>query len=204
MSFIIRPYESSDFKAIYEVCLKTGDAGKDATQLYDDPTILGHLYVGPYVTLESDLAFVLEDEKGVCGYVLGALDSETFFSRYLTEWLPEIQTKVPEPQGNPRNWSATDRLYYDVYHPDVALPNILESYPSHLHIDLLPRAQGVGNGKRMMLTLLDTLRKKASPAVHLGMHPTNERAFRFYINLGFHVIEDSALDTGTLYMGRTL
>jgi hypothetical protein len=85
MSFGLRPYAPKDFDAVYKVCLKTGDAGRDATHLYKDPKALGHLYVGPYVTLKPSLAFVLEDELGVCGYVLGALDTKIFRERFVGE-----------------------------------------------------------------------------------------------------------------------
>jgi len=48
----LRRYERRDEAAVYEVCLRTGDNGNDATQLYDDPRALGHIYVGPYLKLE--------------------------------------------------------------------------------------------------------------------------------------------------------
>ena len=90
MTFTIRPYLTEDFEALYEICLKTGDSGQDASHLFDDPMILGHFYTGPYLTLEPELAFVLEDDQGVCGYVLGALDSTLFYQRFVKKWLPDI------------------------------------------------------------------------------------------------------------------
>ena len=67
--FTIRPYHPEDLDALYDICLKTGDTGEDATHLYDDPKLLGHLYAAPYAVLEPDLTFVLEDGAGVCGYI---------------------------------------------------------------------------------------------------------------------------------------
>ncbi len=200
MSFIIRPYEPKDFDAVYEVCLKTGDAGQDATHLYQDPKALGHLYVGPYVTLELSLAFVLEDDLGVGGYVLGALDTKKFQERFVTEWLPPLQKLYPDPQGDKTTWTPDEQIYHQLYHPWRGIYKALEPYPSHLHIDLLPRAHGQGNGTRMMQTLLETLVKKGSPAVYLGMRPENQRAFVFYKKMGFHIIEDAELPKRTLYM----
>jgi ribosomal protein S18 acetylase RimI-like enzyme len=201
MSFIIRPYEPKDFDAVYEVCLKTGDAGQDATHFHKDPKALGHLYVGPYVTLEPSLAFVLEDDSGVCGYVLGVLDTKTFYKRYIEEWLPPLQKLYPDPTGDPKHWTFDERIYHDIHHPDVKSYSALEPYPSHLHIDLLPRAQGQGNGKRMMTTLLETLKAQNSRAVFLAMHPDNTRALLFYQKIGFHIIEAAKLPRDTLYLG---
>ena len=42
-----------------------------------------------------DFSFVLEDSQGVCGYVLAALDSEEFYSRFKMEWLPSVLHKYP-------------------------------------------------------------------------------------------------------------
>jgi ribosomal protein S18 acetylase RimI-like enzyme len=201
MSFSIRPYQPKDVDAVYEVCLKTGDAGQDATHLYKDPKALGHLYTGPYVTLEPSLAFVLEDGIGVCGYVLGALDTKTFRERFVSEWLPPLQSMYPDPKGDEKTLTPDEQIYHEIHHPWLEIHKALEPYPSHLHIDLLPRAQGQGNGTHMMTTLLNVLREKGSRAVHLGTNPRNERAFVFYKKIGFHVIEDAALPERTIYMG---
>ena len=55
--FNLRPALPADEAALYEVCLKTGDGGQDATALYTDPRALGNIYVGPYLALEPSLAF---------------------------------------------------------------------------------------------------------------------------------------------------
>ena len=201
----IRPYLPSDFDAVYRVCLHTGDAGHDASHLIDDPAILGHLYVGPYVTLEPELAFVLEDEQGVCGYVLGALDSGAFFRRYREEWLPPLQARYPDPPGDPSTWSPMERLYHHLHHPRAKFPAELADYPSHLHIDLLPRAQARGNGRRMMRRLLAALRERGSHGVFLGVSPKNHRAIAFYKKLGFMQLATAAEHSAdTLYMAMPL
>ncbi len=199
--FNIRRCEPRDEPAVYEVCLRTGNEGDDATHLFDDPKALGHIFVGPYMRLEPELAFVLEDEHGLCGYVLGALDSRKYYQQYLTKWLPEIQSQCPKPTGDPAHWTRTQKVYHEFYHPDIFLPARYESYPSHLHIDLLPRAQGRGLGREMMIVLLRELEAQGSPGVHLGMGATNARAERFYKNLGFHEL---ARVGGTLYLGKSM
>ncbi len=203
MTFYIRPYQPTDIDAVYNICLKTGDAGEDATHLYNDPNILGHIYVGPYVTLSPELAFVLEDPTGVCGYVLGALDSLSFYKQMQTVWLPKLQAQVPDPSGDPATWTPTEHGYHQVHHPKKTLPNPLHTYPSHLHIDLLPRAQRQGNGTKMMTVLLAALQAQGSRAVHLSMDPDNKRALRFYTKFGFARIEGLSNLNG-LYLGKQL
>ena len=72
--FTLRRAQPTDRAGAYRVCLLTGDSGRDATHLHQDPDALGNVYVGAYLAFEPDLAFVLEDAEGICGYTLGALD----------------------------------------------------------------------------------------------------------------------------------
>jgi len=199
--FRIRRCESRDVDAVYDVCLRTGDNGNDASQFFDDPKAIGHIFVGPYMKIEPGLAFVLEDEQGVCGYVLGALDSKTFYDACLKRWLPDIRQNHPEPQGDPATWTRTQKVYYEYYHPEIFCPEPYGQYPSHLHIDLLSRAQGRGQGKEMIRVLLSELAAKGSPGVHLGLGATNTRAEHFYKKLAFHEL---ARVSDVLYLGRRL
>ena len=81
---VIRPARPDDRAALYAVCLATGCDGEDAAATFRDPDLLGHRYVGPYLDLEPDLAFTLEDAHGPCGYALGAADSVDFYRRLST------------------------------------------------------------------------------------------------------------------------
>ena len=194
-----------DEKAVYEVCLQTGDSGQNATPLYSDPLALGHIYVGPYLKLEPELAFVLEDELSVCGYVLGALNSRKFYDAYLAQWLPEIRRTRPEPKGNRATWSTTEKIYYEYYHPEIYYPESFNDYPSHLHIDLLPRAQGLGFGTRMIAILIAELEKRGSSGVHLALSSANRRAEHFYSRLGFvELARVGSSDPQTVFMGKRL
>ena len=200
-TFRIRQGELGDRESAYAVCLQTGDDGRDATAFYEDPAALGRIFVGPYFAFAPELTFVLEDEQGVCGYVMGALDSKEFYQAYLEHWVPALQRQFPAPTGDPAGWSRTQRIYHDYHHPDVYSPEPYELYPSHLHIDLLPRAQGHGWGRRMMEHLMEALRTRGSPGVHLGVGQVNERAIGFYRKLGF---AELARARDVLYLGRRL
>jgi ribosomal protein S18 acetylase RimI-like enzyme len=182
--------------------LKTGDNGEDATARYDDPKALGRIFVGPYVELEPELVFVLEDGLGVCGYVLGAMDSRRFYKAYVEEWLPPIRARHEAPAGDDSSgWTPTQRVYHEYHHPELFCPEPYNLYPSHLHIDLLPRAQGQGYGRAMMDRLLGELRIRGSPGVHLGVGIGNERALRFYRRFGF---VELAHERDVLYLGLRL
>lgn len=194
----ISPYRPSDLSGLYHVCLATGDSGEDATGLYLDPNLLGHLYVGPYAALEPDFAFVLRDGDEVVGYVLGVLDTAAFETRCETHWWPPLRRMYPETaERPPREQSLVRKLHRSERTPAA----LLEPFPSHLHIDLLPVAQGSGWGRRMIETLLAALARAGSGGVHLGVGGSNRRAIGFYRHLGF---QDLSGNEKGLLMGRSL
>ncbi|MQA25212.1 MAG: GNAT family N-acetyltransferase [Micromonosporaceae bacterium] len=197
----IRRCRPGDRADLYRVCLATGDSGGDASALCRDPDLLGHLYVGPYLELEQSLAIALVDGEGVAGYVLGALDTRDFEARAERLWWPALRRRYPEPDPAVRpTWTRDDRLAHLIHRPPRAAPEITATHPSHLHIDLLPRCQGAGHGRRMMATLCDALRERGSPGVHLGVGRRNERAIAFYHRVGFTELRASpdALTLGQL------
>ncbi len=200
--FTVRPSEAGDLEALYDICLKTGDNGENAAQLYRDPKLLGELYAAPYAVREPELTFVLEDGAGVCGYILGAFDTSAFGEWLGREWFPPLRERYPQPTGNSETWTRDERLIGEFYRERSDDGDLLGEYPSHLHIDLLPRAQGRGNGRALMETFLAALTERGSPGVHLGTSPRNVRAEQFYLRMGFRELERD--EPHHLTMGKKL
>jgi ribosomal protein S18 acetylase RimI-like enzyme len=203
---IIRAVRPDDEAEMLHVCLKTGDYGRDGEDVFrEDPDALARIFVGPYLAFEPELGLVLEDDEGICGYTLGALDSRAFYARYESEWRPALCARFPEPEGDPRHWTRVQHVHHSYHVPDYFCPEPYESHPSHLHIDLLPRAQGKGHGRRLIETLFDRLRVRGSPGVHLGVSVLNLRAQGFYRHLGFcELARAGSGDAGCIYMGMRL
>ncbi len=204
--FTIRSAHPGDEAGGYYVCLKTGDNGKDGEPFYrDDPDALGRIFVGPYLAFEPELSLTLEDEQGICGYAYGAFDSRAFYARYEAEWRPQLCARFPEPQGDPGRWTRAQQVHYCYHHPDYFCPEPYALFPSHMHIDLLERARGLGLGRRMMRQVMDRLRERGSPGAHLGVSVVNAPALGFYRKLGFHELTRVGTDTdGCIYMGKRL
>jgi ribosomal protein S18 acetylase RimI-like enzyme len=186
----IRPYRDGDIDALYRICLQTGDDGEDATSLFEDPEILGHVFVAPYVLFEPSLIFVAEDEAGVGGYIVGALDSSTFEKRLDADWWPMLRDRYRAPSSElpPDQWAADQRAAHFVHVPLTIPDELAEDYPSHLHINLVPRLQAQGLGRRLIDTLIGTLRVQGSVGLHFFVSPANQRAVGFYQHLGFTMI----------------
>ncbi len=194
------PQQPSDLANMYRICLLTADNGGDASHLYSHPEMIGDFFAAPYCELEPTLAFVLEDSQGVCGYIIGALDTATFNQTMNTTWLPKIRKKYPV-STTPETLSSSEQWLSNLIHTDLELDEDVADYPSHLHIDLLPRAQKQGQGKALMLALWQALKKAGSPAVHLGVSRQNTNAVGFYKTIGFKTIQ--TYDT-VFMMGKKL
>jgi len=187
----IRPVQPSDLDPLYEIALKTGDAGKDATSLYEDARLLGHIYAAPYATHEPVSAFVAEDEEGVVGYIVGARNTQAFAELLEAEWWPGLRAQYADPSDlDFETWTPDQLLSFLIHHPFKTPQRIVDTYPSHLHINLLPRAQGQGLGAELMDRFLMTMDAAGSRGVHLGVHPQNDRALRFYENYGFREVKE--------------
>ena len=174
-----------DLPGTYRVCLLTGDESCDATAIYRNPDLLGHVFVGPYVVGEPDLAFVIADDDGVAGYALATADTRGFEAWAAAHWWPPLREQYP-----PRDDGSPDAELIALIHaPSPASESLVRDFPAHLHIDLLERVRGRGFGRLMIERLLSELRERASPGVHLDVAIGNARAIAFYHHLGFHEVE---------------
>ena len=202
MTATIRDYQPSDERATYYICMKTGDHGKDGEPFFQgDPDALGRIYTAPYLRFAPEFALVLEDEQGVCGYSMGVLDSRKFYGLYERQWRPDLCKQFAAPTGDSSAWTRIQAVYNDYHHPDYFCPEPYDDFPSHLHIDLLPRAQGQGHGRRMIEQLTARLKENGSPGVHLGVSALNKPAIGFYVALGFTELTQK---DDVVYMGMRL
>ena len=87
-------------------------------------------------------------------------------------------------------WTRDERAANEIHHPWRTDDELLADYPSHLHIDLLPRAQGRGLGRRLMDTQVAALAGRGSRGVHFFVRAGNQRALGFYRHLGFTQLRD--------------
>lgn len=193
----IRPFRVEDLPALYDICLRTGAAGGDASELVEHAELFGALYAAPYGVLEPEHAFVLDDGVHPIGYVLGALDTAAFEARCEVEWWPPLRRRFPLTDGR----TLDDLLMHLIHHRAPLDHGLLRDYPSHLHIDLLPEAQGAGWGRRMLDALYAALTTDGSTGVHWGVSTSNERALAFYRRLDATELHD---DGAIVTFGQSL
>ena len=191
----IRRYQPADLDDLYRICLLTADSGRDGTALFRDPRLPGDVYAAPYALFEPSLALVAADASGVGGYVVAALDSQVFDRRLERDWWPTLRVRYPEPPPHiARDLSQPERnALRNIHLPWSTDAELARRYPSHLHINLLPRLQGRGLGRQLIATLTSDLLDRGSAGVHLALGRANHRAVAFYRHIGFTELPASAV-----------
>lgn len=183
----IRPYRRADRDALYEVCVRTADAGGDATGIFTDDALWGDVFAVPYAERHPDLSWVVEAEDGrVIGYLVATDDTDAFEAWFRDEWWPTKAATYPlSGEVEP---TRQDRIISYAAGRGPGKEPHAAAYPAHLHIDLLPETQGHGLGRTLMQTLFAELTRRGVPALHLGMDPANTGAAAFYTKLGFEAL----------------
>ena len=200
----IRPFKAADLDACYAISLATGLAGGNASHLYRDPKMMGHIYVAPYATLEPELTFVVEEALGVAGFVVGVVNTATWEERLEREWWPALRLRYPDPSDvAPASQSADQRRAAMIHRPSRTPPDVVANNPGHLHMNLLPRVQRRGVGSALFATWLEAARQRGAGALHVGVNPANTGAVPFWRKLGFVPLAQLGLpQERTLWMGR--
>ncbi|MDR7300903.1 GNAT family N-acetyltransferase [Haloactinomyces albus] len=180
----VRSYRPRDAEAVHRICVATGDAGDPASGILRDPHLAAYVFADPYLLLQPEMAFVAERDDGVVlGYVVAALNSPEFYARWQLEWAPRFVASHPASCAADMR-DADEQLRTLLHQPRRLLSTDLDTYPSHLHINLLESARRQGAGRLLLETLFGELARAGSPGVQLGVRASNTGAQAFYRAIG--------------------
>lgn len=185
---MIRPYEPRDLSRMRRICVLTGAAGGDATGRWSTDDLLPDLFVEPYTTFAPGWAWVVELGGEVQGYLVAVSDTRAFAAWWRDTWTPWFAAVYPRPD---QPLSDEEELVLRGYVPDMMLIDEVAEYPAHLHIDLLPAAQGRGWGSKLIGRLRSELADAGVPGVHVELDPENVAARGFYERIGFTELPSS-------------
>ena len=189
----IRPYRPTDRADVFDVCVRTGRRGQDATGLYSIDDLLPDSYALPYVDREPELAFVADNGERVVGYVIATADTRAFAEWFTETWWPLVADKYTHPASD-----AEEATIKSAANPSRMLIDEVDEFPAHLPIDLLPEAQGQGLGRQLVDALCLALADRGIPGLHLTMGADNVNAGAFYDRLGFLKL-GSSTESATTY-----
>ena len=203
----IRRAVRPDLEDLYVISLATGHHGGDATHLYSDPKLMGHIYSAPYLMLSPDTCFVAEDEQGVAGFAVGVISTGWFENHLEQDWWPNLRARYTLIDKAKREARAADqKRIHAIHYPKTAPTAVVSKFPSHLHLNLLPRLQGQGVGGSLLNAWLLMARNLGAEGVHVGVNEHNRRALRFWSKHGFSGISINCilLADGTIWLGKAL
>ena len=179
----IRPATEADAEALARICLLTGNYGADATGVFGDDQALADVFATPYLYGPGGFSLVWDQGDGPLGYVVGTSDTRAFQHWFVDVWWPALPLRQPRKEGD--EW-----LLATAADPDRMLIDQLDDYPAHLHIDLLPAAQGRGAGRMLIAAACTLLTERGIPGVHATAGTANAGALAFYPRVGFQEMAD--------------
>lgn len=177
----ITKYDPSDREQIRAICLAT----------CNDPFLLEHtgvlyaLYCDCYLDSFADSCFAVKSEQRTVGYILCAADGAEYLRLWRRELLPSLRCLSLRAAREKRPALLADRLF------------VAAGYSAHLHIDLLPCAQGQGMGTQLIAALEAHLVLKGVKGLYLCCGADNAAARRFYEKNGFRL--RAVLGSGCFY-----
>ncbi|MEE9453919.1 MAG: GNAT family N-acetyltransferase [Paracoccaceae bacterium] len=194
----IRMATKTDMAALYQITLATGHYGADAGSVYQDPDLLGHIFAAPYLAFEPQSCFVAKDAQGVVGFVVGTPDTRRFEARLSTDWWPDLRKRYPiSDRQAPENLNPDQRLCQMIHRPEIAPRGLARAFPAHIHLNLLPRAQGQGIGRRLFVIWCKQMQDQGVKTVHVGASVYNPGAVIFWQKMGFETIDQQVYSIKT-------
>lgn len=168
----IRKYEAKDYDDVRYVCLNSEGEQIKGT----GGEFILHTYCNYYIENEPDNCFVLDDDGKAVGYIICTENFDSFREIFFSNYLPRIKTL-----GESRYQWAVDSIFLQEKYK--------ETYPAHMHIDLLPPYHRQGWGGKMLNILFKNLKTKGVKGVMLTAGVGNSNARSFYTKYGFELIE---------------
>lgn len=165
----------------------------DATGHWSSDDLLPDVFLSPYTRYAPDRVLVAANGTDLpVGYLLVVPDTLAFIQWWRSEVTPafaETHLRVARPVPNERD----EQWLHDLGHePERMIPADvgldLDLFPAHLHINLLPEAQGHGLGRAMLRDAAARLVADGVPGIHLGYDPANPGAAAFYDRLGWRPV----------------
>jgi protein O-GlcNAcase/histone acetyltransferase len=125
--------------------------------------------VGSFLTLSPEFCFVVEDEHGICGYLLGAPDCRQFEKKVNLAWIPDLCSKYAAPVEKVQRGdklSGVEQIIHELHEQQTRQKNIpicvYNSHPSICRLGLLEHVVDTSVPKRLMSCLLAALKSNGN------------------------------------------
>uniref|UniRef100_A0A3P9HZE9 protein O-GlcNAcase n=1 Tax=Oryzias latipes TaxID=8090 RepID=A0A3P9HZE9_ORYLA len=201
----VRPYHNKDkvelYRMVRQLHLRT-QGGQESSIAH--PDVIGDRCLGPCLALNPEYSFILEDELGVCGCVLGILDVRSFAKRCQASWIPAMRDKYP-PKGNSTHPNTQDLIRLIEEDQGEYPDSLLHHFPSQVRLDALPELVDISVSRTLLTALLAALKANGSQGVFCEVQPTDRQRLEFLTKLGFlEILRGEARSREGVVLGRLL
>lgn len=183
---VIRPYRPTDRDALRTLCCETGYLGQAIDPVFEDRELFADYLTSFYTDWEPESCFVLEQDGGVKGYLMG---SRRPFLHQLHSFLLNLSLFARGifryPRYNQASKAFVRWILLNAWREVPAAPRRIP----HFHFNLLPEAQGIAGTRELLVQYFNHLRAHGEKQV-FGQVVTFEdrRGARVFERYGFQVI----------------
>ncbi|MBN1328140.1 MAG: GNAT family N-acetyltransferase [Candidatus Heimdallarchaeota archaeon] len=175
----IRKAQKTDEKELLNICFITGDPF--LKKVFPKCHLFGLFWCIYYVRYETDNCFVAVDpeKKNIVGYILSTLDTIKQKKDFKIKFIKEINSQI---KLLPRNKIRAKIVANFIINRRITKKKkeFLETYPAHLHIDILPDYQRKGLGHKLMDVLENHFKENKVKGYHLEVSSKNITGINFY------------------------
>ena len=171
--YTIRKYKPSDKERLRFICKETTwDDNKTDESKLDSIAVIYNDYFTEY---EPENVFVAVNEEDIpVGYVICSSN----YALFKDKMLGDIKNRVK------KTYAPSLLIFYATL---ISVMITKKPYRTHLHIDILPEAQRMGLGTKLIDALCCHLKEKSIRNVSVLTIDTGSMGYKFYTKYGFRV-----------------
>jgi ribosomal protein S18 acetylase RimI-like enzyme len=177
-----------DRQSLRQIACDTAFMGLPAEAFCEDREVLADILISYFVNFESESCFVVEADKKVAGYLIGAKDTfileNTFARKMLLPLLGKIFIRGTVLKK--KNLLFFYYLLRSFFRGELDMPQIHKDYPATLHINMAEGFRGAGAGSQLIASYLAYLKEQKVSGVYLST--LSDNAAVFFAKQGFQVL----------------
>ncbi|HUT79831.1 MAG TPA: N-acetyltransferase [Candidatus Bathyarchaeia archaeon] len=194
MDVEIRKAKRTDEKELINICYITGDPF--LKKIFPQRYLFSLFWCSYYVRYETENCFVAVDpeNKRVIGYILSTMDT--------IKQKKDLKIKLKKEIKSHIKYLLVNKIRAKIVACYILNQRItkkrrafLETYPAHLHIDILPEYQRKGLGHKLMNTLEEHFKSEGINGYHLEVSTKNSTGINFYEKYGLNLISRNRFNT---------
>lgn len=185
----IRAYRISDRRAVRNICIETGVAGRTIRDFLDPADTWADLWTEYYLTREPAHCWVATDPADQpVGYLLGASDSRAADAYFAARVLPQVALRelLLFRWLSGRRRAFFDRMIESARKGLLSVPReVVDAYPCHFHFNLLDGYRGQGIGSRLYDLFESGMHALGRAGIHSQVMCGNDATVQFHRKRGF-------------------